>query len=300
MSDVLELLSGHVLSPDLREGAKFFAVSGNGVLCAAGSRSGALALWATGSDEVHYMNAQPVKRKNKVESELQALWLSETGDLLYAATSIDVVAINTSTRTMAWDYQQKRQWGFLSSIPQGGYLSIGDELTTYYSSGEIVTLDRQSRVLGSETHNYTARMVESVGDVVFGTDGHWIWQWSKEVGFGGRTEIAHKPCFSLAASGDGSLLAIRSTNRVFLYGVAEAEVIDEITCEPGLPQMVVSFDGSAIGMLSEGRVRFLDRSGDLLAVYESDGDFPISIHKCQEHLVVGMRSGRIHQLEWPS
>jgi hypothetical protein len=300
MSNVLELLSGRVLSADLREGAKFFAVSGNGALKASGSRSGSVALWSDGSSDVHYMNVQPLKRKNKCESEVQAMWLSETGDMLYAATSIDIVAINTTARTVAWDYQQKRQWGFLSSIPQGGYLSGDDDLTTYYSSGEVVKLDRKARVLESATHNYTARMVESAGDWVFGSDGHWIWKWSKERGFGHREEIAHKACYFLAASGDGSTLAIRSANRVSIYDTAAGAIVDEIACEPGLPQMVVNFDGSVIGMLNEGRVRFLNRSGDVFATYEVEDEFPISIHRSHDGIVVGMRSGRIHELILPS
>ncbi|MFM9874592.1 MAG: hypothetical protein ACKVQS_14145 [Fimbriimonadaceae bacterium] len=300
MSNVLELLSGKLLNPDLREGAKFFATSGNGHLKAAGSRSGAIAIWSESSPEVQYLSVQPVKRKKKGEAELQGLWLSQTGDLLFAASSVDVVAINTTSRTMAWDYQQKRQWGFLPSIPQGGYLSADDDLTTFYSSGEIIVLDRQSRVTNSETHPHTSRFFADAGDFAFGSDGHFIWKWAKTDGFGNRELIVQRACYSMAASGDGNTLAVRSTGRVFLANSAESTFDDEFAIDPGLPQMIVNYDGTQFGMLNEARVRFMNRQGELLGVFEVDEDFPISIHNSGDEVVVGMRSGRLFQLDWPS
>lgn len=299
MYNVLELLSGQLLKPDLREGAKFFARSESGHLNVIGSRSGSVALWSDSSPEVQYLNVQPVRRKKKSEAELQGLWLSQTGDLLFAATSVDIVAINTATRTLAWDYQQKRQWGFLPSIPQGGYLSSEDELTIYYSSGEIVTLDRQSRVVSTESHPNTARFLVHSHETAFGSDGHAIWKWDKRDGFASRELFWQKPCYSMAISGDGSCLAIRSTNRVLLVDTVSASVESDIEIEPGLPQLIVNENGSQFGMLNESKVRFLDRAGALKGVFEMKDDFPISIHNCGLRIVVGMRSGKMYSLDWP-
>lgn len=301
MSNLVELLVGRELPFDLREAVKFYAECDSSSICAAGSRSGTVTVWSEGSLPC-YLNLQPLKLKNRNEAELQGLWLSASGDILYAATSIDLLAVNTSTRQVAWHYQQRRQWGFLASIPQGGYLAEGDILNLLYSSGEEIQIDRHSRILRQSDSGYSPRLVAKAAGspYVFGSDGHVIWRWGADDGFESRRIMLRKPCYSIALSGDGSRLAVRSLNEVSVYEPESMEVAGRFLVEPGLPQLALDQHGSWVAHMTNARVVFRDMAGEVGGMYDAGGDFPISVHASRSGtLVTGLRSGSAYSLNWP-
>lgn len=303
MSNVVEPLSSSKLGADLRDGTKFYAESQGGEAFAVASRGGAVAVWTPGESEVRYLNLQPVKKKNKAEAELQGIWLSQSGDLLYVATSVDIVAVNTYTKTVAWEYQQKRQWGFLVSIPQGGYLLTDDEFVTFYSSGEVVQLDRKARVLRSEEFQHSPRMIvkNPNSPFAFGSDGHVIWRWDAERGFGSREMILQQPCYSLQMSDDGDKIAIRAMNKVAVFKADPFEELITYPSEAGLPQLAMNANAEVVAQMAGSRVIFRNLSGVTVGAFEIEGEIPVSIHSSKQlnELVVGMRSGTVYSTPWP-
>lgn len=302
MSNLVELLVGRELPMDLRDGVKFYAECAQGRVRAAGSRSGTVAIWSEDGPPA-YMNLQPLKRKKRSEAELQGIWLSETGDILYAATSVDLLAVKTSTRVLAWAYQQKRQWGFLASIPQGGFLGKNDVLTLLYSSGEEIQIDRHSRVLRQSDSGYSPRLVakSAQSDRVFGSDGHVVWSWDAKAGFESRALMIRKPCYSMTQSGNGRRLAMRSMNEVSIFDTETFEVLGQFTVDPGLPQLALDFSGRQLAHMTGPRIVFRSVDGEVTGAYDAGADFPISVHpSVSGQLIVGLRGGLAHSLAWPA
>ncbi|ARU40649.1 hypothetical protein CCB80_05635 [Armatimonadetes bacterium Uphvl-Ar1] len=299
MSHIIESIQATDLGVAVEGGAKFYAESANGAVRSIGSRSGEVALFGSGVYATESFNVRPARTKSNSEAELQGLWLSETGDLLFAATSVDLVAISTSTKTLAWQFAQKRQWGFLPSIPQGAVLHENDVLMVFYSSGEVVALDRKSRVIESETHSESVRSVVTSGSVGFATDGHTIWKFHVAEGFGSRSKFAFVHNYEIALSGNAEKLFVRIPNRVLIFDARTGEIDRECETGPGLPQMAVDFDGTQWSHLTAGGLDVRGMDGSVLGSIQSE-EFPISVHRsyAMESFIIGMRSGSVYSVPW--
>jgi hypothetical protein len=299
MSHIIESIQATDLGVAVEGGAKFYSESANGAVRAIGSRTGEVVLFGSGVYGTESFNVRPARTKSNSEAELQGLWLSETGDLLFVATSVDLLGINTSTKTIAWQYAQKRQWGFLPSIPQGAVLQEDDVLVVFYSSGEVVALDRKARVVGSETFSDSVRSVVTSGTVGFATDGHTIWKFDVAQGFGYREKFAYLHNYEIALSGNAEKLLVRIPNRVLIFDTVTGQVEREYETGPGLPQMAVNFDGSQWAHLTAGGLDVRDMDGSILGSIQSE-EFPISVHSSYalESFIIGLRSGSACAVPW--
>jgi hypothetical protein len=299
MSHIIESIQATDLGVAVEGGAKFYAESANGAVRAIGSRTGEVVLFGSGVYGSESFNVRPARTKSNSEAELQGLLLSETGDLLFAATSVDLVAISTSTRTLAWQFAQKRQWGFLPSIPQGAVLHESDVLVVFYSSGEVVALDRKSRVIESETYSESVRSVVTSGSVGFATDGHTIWKFDVAEGFGNRSKFAFVHNYEIALSGNAEKLLVRVPNRVLIFDAMTGEIERECETGPGLPQMAVDFEGKQWAHLTAGGLDVRGMDGSVLGSIQSE-EFPISVHRsyAMESFIIGMRSGAVYSVPW--
>jgi hypothetical protein len=298
MTNVLSSLAGELLALEVSGGARFFAEDSAGSMLAVASRSGR-AGWIKG-DQAQKIDVQAPGRKTNFEAEVQGLWLSPTGDMLFAASSIDLLAVNTESLTMAWTYEHKRTFGFLASVPQDGFCTP-EELWILYSSGEMVALDRKSRVVETLMHPSAPKMLGKSNDlsVIVGSDGHRIQVW--EIGRNTWKPLLDRPGFSLGLSGDGSVLAVRGSSSMTIIEMSSGEVMTSWPCEPGLPMLAVDHRGELMATLSEGKVYVRSRVGTTVGCFELTGDFAISVYarRSGREFCVGTREGYVYQVAWP-
>lgn len=300
MIESVESLSGACFPFYVEGGAKFYSESRSGAMRAFGGRSGDVVLFPIGASHGHPISVRPKRIRTNFETELQTMVLSDAGDLLYAATSVDVLAVNTTTQTMAWEYQQKRQWGFLASVPQGATVDENDHLTVYYSSGEVVELDRKARTLRSDTFAHTVKMLSATRSRVFGSDGHTIWSWTLSDGFAGKERFAFQHHYSLAVAVDGDRIAMRTPGKIILFDF-DGEVVSEFPVGAGLPQIAIEPMGRFMAAMAPDRVVIWSDAGAELGEFHVAGEQPISVYHSviDRGIVVGMRSGSVYSVPWP-
>lgn len=282
-------------------GVRTIASSPNGQIIACGARSGEVAVFAN-RDLVSEFDVQPIRMKNKAEAELQMLSLGKSGDLTYCATSVDVLAINTNAADIAWDYQQRRLWGFLPSIPQGTYLTDDENIVISYSSGEMTMLDRKARVIETGYFNHAPKFLVSQPEIesVYGSDGNHIYCWDRQLLAGNVKSIAHARCYGLGLSGDGSTLVARSDSRLLCFDTKSSDLKFEFEVPGGLPVIAVDQYGSEIAHLTERNVllRSIDGSINREIAFQDDFALTLTALKTGEGFLIGMRSGYVYFEPW--
>ncbi|QYK53769.1 MAG: hypothetical protein KF824_02485 [Fimbriimonadaceae bacterium] len=282
-------------------GVRNITSSPNGQIIACGARSGEVAVFAN-QNLVSEFDVQPIRMKNKAEAELQMLCLGKSGDLTYCATSVDVLAINTNAADIAWEYQQRRQWGFLSSIPQGTYLTDDENIVITYSSGEMTMLDRKARVIETGYFNNAPKFLVSQPNIanVYGSDGNYIYSWDRQRLAGNVNQISKMRCYSLGLSGDGSTLVSRTDSRLVCIDTKTKEHKFEFEVPGGLPAIAVDEFGSEIAHLTEDRILLRSIDGTVNREIAFEDDFALSLMalKTGEGFLVGMRSGYVYYEPW--
>jgi len=282
-------------------GVRNISSSPNGQIIACGARSGEVAVFAD-RNLISEFDVQPIRMKNKAEAELQIVCLGKSGDLTYCATSVDVLAINTNTADIAWEYQQRRQWGFLSSIPQGTYLTDDENIVITYSSGEMTMLDRKARIIETGNFNHAPKFLVTQPNLadVYGSDGYHIYSWDRHRLAGNINQISRARCYSLGLSGDGSTLVARSDSRLICIDTKTNEHSFEFEVPGGLPAIAVDEYGSEIAHLTENQVLLRSLDGSLNREIRFEDDFALSLMALRsgEGFLIGMRSGAVYFEPW--
>lgn len=294
-------LSAPYFQYNLKGGVRTLAQSPNGKVIACGARGGAVALFAD-RELITDFDVKPIKNKNKSEAELQLIVMSNTGDITYCATSVDVLAINSNTGDIAWQYQQRRQWGFLSSIPQGAYLTENEDLTVAYSSGEMTILDRKARILATDNFHSAPRFLVTNpnSQLVYGSDGYRVYSWDRHNLTNSVTQMANLRCYTLALSGDNSTLVARADSKLVCIDTKSNEVKFEFEVTPGLPSIAIDHEGSDIAHLVQNQVLLRSLDGSVNREINFGEDFPLSLLalKSGSGFLIGMRSGLVYFESW--
>ncbi len=280
-------------------GARLFCPSPNGDMFVAGSRLGWVGLFS-GSRLVDDYDVRPVDRRKTSERELQAVTIGTSPDLLYCATSVDIMAINVQGRETAWSKRQKRQWGFLPSLPQGAYMATDDQWAVTYSSGEMTIFDRKGRVIETGYFERAPRFLtwSHHAKLVYGSDAHSVYTWSRDTLQDAVQPVWSGVNYGLALSPDGTTLFIRGEWRVISLDTSNGEVIAEFEVGAGLPAMAADEKGDRIAILAEDRVSIYDQKGGAIHAIDCDGQYPLGLLSTGNRLVVGTREGRIFESEW--
>lgn len=282
-------------------GVRNITSSPSGQVIACGARSGEVAVFAD-RNLISEFDVQPIRLKNKAEAELQMLCLGKSADLTYCATSVDVLAINTNAADIAWEYQQRRQWGFLSSIPQGTYLTDDENIVITYSSGEMTMLDRKARIIETGNFNLAPKFLvtQPNSKLVYGSDGYHIYSWDRQKLAGEVNHIGAVRCYSLGLSGDSSTLVTRSDSRLICIDTKTNEHKFEFEVPGGLPALAVDEFGSEIAHLAEHKVLLRSLDGSIIREISFEDDFALSLMALRsgDGFLIGMRSGSVYFEPW--
>lgn len=280
-------------------GIRLFCPSPSGESFVAGSRFGWVGLFHR-SRLVGEYNVQPPERRKSSERELQAVTIGSSPDILYCATSVDIMALNCERGEVAWQHRQKRTWGFLPSLPQGAYMANDEEWAITYSSGEMSIFDRKGRSISTGYFEQAPRFLAwSHGtELVYGSDAHSVYSWPRSTLAEDANPVWRGRNYGLALSADGSMLYVRGESRIVCIETRRSAVRFDFEVGPGLPAMAVDLEGGRIAHLAEGRVLLRSACGELLGEVDCAGEYPLGISSVGERLVVGTREGRIFESDW--
>lgn len=246
-----KILSGY---EDSLNGVRRIASTRNGRWLATGRLSGMVEVSFDGN-VLYETDMRPLSYKANADRFLSQLSFSESGDLLVVASGVDVVAVNSTTGTQAWEFVPARSFGFLKSVPQGLAMTAGDELVVGCSSGEMVKLDRKGRIVVKGSDNDSPQSLVPVAGLpyVFGTDGYSLVAWDTESLKRARKLGTGRRYYALSSASAMPIVAVRTDGAVGIYDVKEDTWVTEIPVGPGLPVTALSPDGGLLAFLQEGR-----------------------------------------------
>lgn len=259
-------------------GIRQIAVSRTSGRFATADTTGKLVLYA-GGKPVQEIDLKPIVRKSRNEGDINRLVFSESGDLLYVTTGIDVVAVNVTNSTIAWTFAPKRMFGFLRSTPLDMVPDAEDGVIVSVSSGEIFRLDRKGRAIYHQHDNdapQTMSRLSGPGHIV-GGEGHLVHVWDGETGQRIQTAVLRLRHYSLAASPVAQLLAVRGVGRYEIVSTESWETVATIKTGAGLPHMAWSRDGGHLAVTEESEVTVWAPNGERVTSFQTPMARPLTV-----------------------
>ncbi len=245
-----KILSGY---DDVLTAVRCIASTKNGRWVATGRLSGLVEVSLDG-DVLFESDVRPLSFKANADRFLNQLAFSTNGDMLFVGSGVDVVCVNSTTGTLAWDFHPYRQFGFLKSVPQGLAVTAEDEVIVACSSGQMVKLDRKGRVVSQGSDNDSPQSMVSVAGVpvVVGTDGYSICAWDTDSMKVCRRIMTNGRYYALSAAASEPLVAVRMGGRIGIYDYRKGEWTAEVACSAGLPVTALSPDGEFLAFIEGG------------------------------------------------
>lgn len=204
--------------------------------------------------ELYETDIRPDMYKGNADRFLHDLRFSTTGDLLHVCTGVDVVTLNSTTGTVAWEFSPKRVWGFGRVIPLGIAVTEDDTVVISCSNGQFVLLDRKGRVVMSRYENDAPQSIAYVpGQHRFvGTDGYRLRTWDTE-NLERRENLGEGRFYAVAGAADAPVVAVRCPGRFRIYDLALGGWTHSISCAPGGPKAALSPGADRIAFIEGGR-----------------------------------------------
>lgn len=245
--DLIDREEGHLRA------VRCVASSRNGRWSAVGDLDGTVVV-SEGDAELYSQDVRPLNYKANADRFLHTMAFSRTGDILICCSGVDVVALNSITGTVAWEFHPNRQFGFLRTVPLGLAVTDDDHILVSCTNGQFVRLDRKGRIVAEAIVNESPQSMVSVARTGFvvGTDGFHLVAWDEESLVGRWSYPTQGRFFAVSAAGSVPRVAVRVPGAIKVLEMVGFTELAELEVGPGLPVTAMNPEGTLVGYLENG------------------------------------------------